>query len=417
MLLVGCASMSGPADRGSAAAAVGQGGAPYPPSRFITGAQWDFAPLLSHRKAIGSDLWPCAWARDGELYCAWGDGGGFDGNSDTVGRVSLGFARVTGVPDEGNPDGVSGRNVWGDAPGYAEHQAIFGGKVTSMVSVGGTLFAHGDLWLGEPADSVQRGGGGPVHTRLWSTDLGQTWQLAPWKDEWSQSFVDFGRDNASAPGDFVYIYYTRPQVTQRVYLKRIAAAGLRADPTSREFEYFCGLGWFGRPRAWSRDETRAQPVFVDQNGTDVQVVYDAPLGRYLLTSGHVPVGQRLAEQTAAADAAASTPATADAAASTQAKVDAAASTPVAATVSQPQAGRVGLFEAPQPWGPWHTVGYYENWGDLGDKPDHEYLGLHLPAKWISPEGTSLWTLFSSVDDYDSFNLVKLTLTLSTTERR
>src|SRR5471030_1243997 len=50
---------------------------PYPRSRLIEAVSWDFSTIESHRKALGSDLWPCAWAADGNLYCAWGDGGGF----------------------------------------------------------------------------------------------------------------------------------------------------------------------------------------------------------------------------------------------------------------------------------------------------------------------------------------------------
>ncbi|HUI61535.1 MAG TPA: DUF4185 domain-containing protein [Steroidobacteraceae bacterium] len=361
LALSGCVSTPHPADGTTA---------PYPRSRYITGAEWDFSMRVSHRKAHGSDLWPCAWASDGNLYCAWGDGGGFDGDSDTTGRVSLGFARVAGVPDAADADSLTGKNVWGAAPDFAEHPATFGGKVTSLISVRGTLYGHGDLWTVAAPDATQRGGAGPVHTRIWSADLGRTWKVAPWSDEWSQTFLSFGPDNAGAPGDFVYIYYTRPTGTQRIYLKRIPAAALEADPTSRAFEYFTGLAWWGRPRGWSRDESLARPVFVDRNGTDAQVVYDAPLRRYLLTSGHGP-----------------------------------------------KAGQVGLFEAPQPWGPWRTVGYYDNWGNLAAPADGEYLGVSLPAKWIGADGRTLWALFSALGEFDSFNLARVTLTLSATERR
>src|SRR5262245_3667829 len=69
--------------------------APYPPSNIISGLQWDWS---THRKlAPGSDLWPVTWASDGNLYAAWGDGGGF-GGTDSDGRVSMGFARLEGSP-------------------------------------------------------------------------------------------------------------------------------------------------------------------------------------------------------------------------------------------------------------------------------------------------------------------------------
>src|SRR5262245_58381064 len=77
--------------------------APYPRSQVITGMTWDLSTVSSMRKANGSDLWPMTWASDGNLYGAWGDGGGFDGNSNTTGRVSLGFAQITGMPVGGTP--------------------------------------------------------------------------------------------------------------------------------------------------------------------------------------------------------------------------------------------------------------------------------------------------------------------------
>src|ERR1700721_54037 len=84
--------------------------APYPHSRMISAITCDFSTIVSHRKALGSDLWPCAWAVDGDLYCAWGDGGGFDGNDDNVGRASLGFARIAGTPTLQDPDAIPGKN-------------------------------------------------------------------------------------------------------------------------------------------------------------------------------------------------------------------------------------------------------------------------------------------------------------------
>ena len=47
------------------------------------------------------------WGADDHLYAAWGDGGGF-GGSDSDGRVSMGFARI-----EGGPENRRGINVNG----------------------------------------------------------------------------------------------------------------------------------------------------------------------------------------------------------------------------------------------------------------------------------------------------------------
>ncbi|HZO23389.1 MAG TPA: DUF4185 domain-containing protein [Steroidobacteraceae bacterium] len=349
-------------------------GAPYPHSRYITGVSWDFSTVGSQRRAHGSDLWPCTWAADSNLYCAWGDGGGFDGDNDNIGRVSLGFARIEGVPTVEDPGSFSGKNVWGDAPRYAENQATVGGKVWTMISVDGTLYAYGHLWTAaNSADPVHKGSEGPLSTLLWSSDLGKSWQLAPWSSPQLGSFLNFGQNNAGAPDSFVYIYYSRPHDSADVFLKRVPASKLREDPTSSgAYEYLTGTRWRGRPRRWSTKESDARPIFSDPKGADLTVIYDAPLGRYLATVAHNPGGQ----------------------------------------LETASAGQVGLFEAPEPWGPWSTVGYYDHWGDLGSESRGDFLGLVLPTKWISADGRTLWAIFSALGQYDSFNFVRATLSVA-----
>src|SRR5690349_6315606 len=70
---------------------------PYPRSDTITGIAFHEDTLV--RKAPGSDIWSCTWAANGQLYAAWGDGGGFDG-TDSQGRVSIGVATITGQPPD-----------------------------------------------------------------------------------------------------------------------------------------------------------------------------------------------------------------------------------------------------------------------------------------------------------------------------
>lgn len=347
--------------------------APYPRSRYVTGVTWDFSTVASQRKAHGSDLWPCTWARDDNLYCAWGDGGGFDGDDDQIGRVSLGFARVEGIPSSENPNGFRGKNVWGAAPKYAEHPATFGGKVATMISVDGTLYAFGALWTeGNTADPVHRSEAGPVKTLIWSKDLGATWEMAPWESEQWGSFLNFGRDNSGAADSFVYIYYQRRGDRTRVYLKRVPKRSLTENPAvSSAYEYLTGVNRHGNARSWSSLERDAAPVFIDRGEVDLNVVYDAPLGRFLATAGHNPAG----------------------------------------IPEKASAGQVGLFEGPHPWGPWTTIGYYDDWGKLGPESHGDYLGLVLPTAWMSADGRTVWAIFSSLGRYDSFNVVKASLKL------
>jgi hypothetical protein len=347
---------------------------PYPPSRVITGVRWDFSGVESLRKAHGSDIWALTWGRDGNLYGAWGDGGGFDGDDNQVGRVSLGFARVTGKPVAGDPASYSGKNVWGAAPAYAEAKATFGGKVSTLLSVGGVLFGHGRLWL--QANAITQGDAGTdANTAVWSTDLGRTWQVASWSSNSDLgSFLNFGRDYADAFDGYVYMYYRRAADDTRVYLRRARVSRLLSNPeTTSDYQYLESVDRGGRVVAWSAVESRASPVFYDPHralGPDV--VYDAAIRRYLLTAGH-------ADSSEDRDAA---------------------------------AGRVGVFEAPYPWGPWATVAYYDDWGQLGDRATGDFIGLRFPSKWISADGRSLWAVFSNLNEFDSFNVVQATLTLN-----
>jgi hypothetical protein len=346
--------------------------APYPPSRAVTAVSWDFSAVIPSRQAIGSDLWPCTWARDGNQYCAWGDGGGFDGNDDNIGRVSLGFARITGGPAADDSLKLTGKNVWG-APPYAEYPATFGGKVVSLISVDGVLYAIGGLWTSQTSeDPVHTSGRGPLNTLAWSTDFGKSWQIARWSAPTTLgTFLNFGRDNAGAFDAYVYIYYCRDGDRTHVYLKRVLKDRLQWDPSiPGVYQYLVGVDARGRAKAWSTQEADAVAIFFDANNVDYpEVVYDATLRRYLLTIGHYPSGRQ----------------------------------------DDSSVGMLGVFEAPHPWGPWATVAYYDDWGAFGPAARGDFLGLHVSLKWMSRDGKTVWCIFSGLHEFDSFNVVKATL--------
>jgi hypothetical protein len=363
-----CACSHLPADSNAARAAAP---APYPRSRLITAVTWDFSGVERSRKAHGSDLWPCTWARDGNEYCAWGDGGGFDGDDDNVGRVSLGFARVSGIPLGDGSSGFVGKNVWG-APPYAENPATFGGKIVSMVSVDGIIYAIGALWTeANTADPVRKGSEGSLVTLVWSRDLGKSWQIAPWSSpKLMGTFLNFGRDNAGAIDSYVYIYYRREEDTTRLHLRRVAKDQLENDPaTAGITQYFAGVDRAGRA-VWTSSESESQAIFHDQNNVDYpDVIYVATLNRYLMTVGHYRSGD----------------------------------------FSDASIGQFGIFDAPHPWGPWSTVAYYDDWGNYGPDIAGDFLGVHIPLKWVGPKGTTLWFVFSGLHEWDSFNLIKASL--------
>jgi hypothetical protein len=345
---------------------------PYPPSRTIAALSWDFSRVIQSRKAIGSDLWPCTWARDGNQYCAWGDGGGFDGNDDNIGRVSLGFARITATPGADDSLQFDGKNVWGEPP-YAENAATFGGKIVSLISVDGVLYATGGLWTSQNAPNpVHTSERGPLNTLVWSADLGTTWHIAPWSTPSPLgTFLNFGRDNAGAFDSYIYIYYVRELDRQHVYLKRVPKDHLQSNPSERgAYQYLTGVDARGRAKVWSTVETDAGAIFFDPNNVDYpEVVFDSKLRRYLMTVGHTPSDDD----------------------------------------RDASIGKLGVFEAPHPWGPWATVGYYDDWGAFGRSATGDFLGLHIPLSWMSSNGKTLWCVFSGPKEFDSFNVVKGTL--------
>jgi hypothetical protein len=141
------------------------------------------------------------------------------------------------------------------------------------------------------------------------------------------------------------------------YMGRVA---LNQLSDKRAYEYYTGIDGGGDP-TWSTDISQRQTCFTDVNGVGtITVIYNAEIGRYIATVSHGSVGE------------------------------------------------FGIFDSPEPWGPWTTVAYYDNWGNYGSS---EAFVWSFPTKWISSDGKTMWCVFSSTGELDSFNLVKATLTL------
>jgi Domain of unknown function (DUF4185) len=332
---------------------------PYPPSPVIAGITWHWE---THRTAApGSDLWPVTWGADDQLYTAWGDGGGF-GGTDQDGRVALGFARL-----EGGPERFAGINLNGGKNSL--HPASFPahGKTGGMFAAGGRLYA----WL-----NMQNGKWPEVDEALiWSDDGAVTWKRSDWVFPKGRgnfkpaTFLNFGKGYTGVPGPlggYIYFYGQRQGDETQTYLGRVPLSRVEER---QAYEFFAGSGR-GTP-LWSSDVSRSHPVFVDSNRTGdlVSVVRAPALKRYLLTCFHQGPGQ------------------------------------------------LGIFDGPEPWGPWTTVAYYEHWGQMGT--EGEGLTCTFPQKWMSRDGLTLWSVFSvygpgarqGMQAHDRFNLVKATVTL------
>jgi hypothetical protein len=62
-------------------------------------------------------------------------------------------------------------------------------------------------------------------------------------------------------------------------------------------------------------------------------------------------------------------------------------------------GGFGIYEAPEPWGPWRTVYFTDAW-DTGPGETSS-----LPPKWMSVDGRTCYLLFSGDDCFSVQNLV------------
>ena len=328
--------------------------APYPPSPVIAGVEFDFR---AHRRlAPGSDNWPVTWADDDRLYTAWGDGGGFGGTNGD-GRVSLGVARV-----EGGPRDYRGQNVWGGKA--AEHPAQFPGKSYGLLSVAGVLY----MWV-ETAEAAR-----PRTYRLaHSTDHGATWSRSKWSfrpedDLTTPTFLNFGRDYRGARDGYVYVYlvaptYVRGGPSRRFALRRPGRIYLARAPKERildrsRYEFLSGFGKGHRP-TWSAKQQEKRPVFADPNGVgwSVSVSYNAGLRRVLLCTEHETTMR----------------------------------------------GKFGLFDAPEPWGPWTTVAYEDGWGR--GKVEVSAFYWNFANKWVSKDGRRFTLVFTGINSNDSWNTV------------
>ncbi|HQK93126.1 MAG TPA: hypothetical protein PLD23_06455 [Armatimonadota bacterium] len=338
--------------------------APYPPSPVIAGVSFDWA--THQRAAPGSDNWPLTWADDGHQYTAWGDGGGF-GGTNSEGRVSLGVARI-----EGDFEGHRGINLWGGRGNEERNSPTFPGKSYGILCVGGVL----TMWVGmfEPDADPWR----DVRLAV-SRDHGFSWQLADWvltreDGVMLPTMCQFGQDYAGARDEYVYHYWPRYRSAHGpdgysdkvpwIVVQRPGAIDLARVHRDRildrgAYEFFAGVDDHGAPH-WTRDLSAREPVFEDPNGVGwcVSVSHNAGLQRYLLCTEH----------------------------------------------TETHRGKLGIFDAPEPWGPWTTVAYEDAWGE-GHVPVNTFY-WNFANRWLSDDGRRFVMTFTGRQENDSWNALR-----------
>jgi CubicO group peptidase (beta-lactamase class C family) len=314
---------------------------PYPPSPVIKKVVWAPASRII-RLAKGSDNWPVTWADDDRLYTAYGDGRGFKPLTEK--KLSLGLATVAGRPPH-----IKGANLRSTS---AEQ---FGGGASGK-KASGMLMIDGVLYM-----AVRNAGNSQI---AYSRDRGRSWTWSTWTFSTSfgyPTFVGFGKDYAGARDDFVYLVShdadSAYKPADRMILARVPKARLMERAA---YEVFGGLTAGGRP-LWTRDLARRAAVFTHAGRCYRSgISYCAALKRYLWVQIIPGDDTRFR-------------------------------------------GGFGVYDAPEPWGPWTTAYFTERW-DVGPGETASF-----PTKWMSDDGRTLWLVFSGDD---CFSVRKATLTLA-----
>ena len=202
----------------------------------------------------------------------------------------------------GGPGDFRGVNLRSDA------ERTGGGVKSPKAS--GILMADGVLYLW-----VRNVGNAQL---LWSLDRGKTWQWGcKMEPACSSAFLNFGANYAGARDGFVYTYSqdgpSAYESDNSVMLARVAKNRIRERGA---WEFFDRLDSAGQP-VWTADIARRGAVFqYPANCNRIDAVYNGGIGRYLIALGY------------------------------------------------DHAGGWGLFDSPEPWGPWTTV-LHRQW-DVAD---------------------------------------------------
>jgi CubicO group peptidase (beta-lactamase class C family) len=233
-----------------------------------------------------------------------------------------------------NFQGINIRSVTGERPG----DGAKGAKASGLLMVDGILY----MWVRNTGNAQL----------AWSEDRGRTWQwgFRLTTSFGSPAFLNFGRNYAGGRDDFVYTYSqdgpSAYESNDALVMARVPKGRIR----DREaYEFFAGLDAAGKPR-WTRDIEARGPVFrFPGHCQRVDAVYNPLLKRYLLALGYN------------------------------------------------HKGGWGIYDAPEPWGPWTTVFHTDYWGLGGTH------GYRLPAKWIGPGADHMTLVFSGVARPDMMN--------------
>jgi hypothetical protein len=243
----------------------------------------------------------------------------------------------------GGPDDFRGMNVRSPT-GERTGDGKLGAKASGMLMVDRVLY----MWVRNTGNAQL----------VWSGDGGRTWHWGFNLETsfGSPAFLNFGRNYDGARDGYVYTYSqdgpSAYESDDGVVLARVPKGKIRERGA---YEFLVRLDARRRP-VWSRDiAQRGRVLEYPGRCQRVDAVYNPGIRRYLLAVGY------------------------------------------------DHSGGWGIFDAPEPWGPWTTAFHTSGWDLDGTH------GYRLPAKWISPDGRTMHLIFSGVKPYDAFGVRRFDL--------
>jgi hypothetical protein len=316
-----------------------------PRSEVIAGIEWLGEEIPYPEPGVKGDSFALTWADDDNLYTSAGDP----------------CWGITG-------DGLDFERIAGDAPHYeiskvndmSDYRGAGGAgpKPTGLISIRGTLYlaVQNITGSGQWEDSIAVYGHGYDAHIVASTDYGQTWTpdireistpMFPGRSYASPAFVNYGQDNTGAVDSFVYAISGEGWDNGcHCRLARVPADSIMQRAA---WEWVSGFDDEGTPQ-WSSEMTAAIPVISHPGYLGyVEMVYIAPLRRYLLLSWHHKVKSY-------ADA----------------------------------GSELIIYDAPEPWGPFTLVTHEDPWESIEMNP----YNPRLPLKWFDAGRLEGWLLFS-----------------------
>ncbi|MHB1462931.1 MAG: serine hydrolase [Armatimonadota bacterium] len=281
------------------------------------------------RSAQNSDNWPMTWADDGNQYTAYGDGFGFA--PFVPKKLGLGLAKITGGPTDYK--GINIKSRTGEQTGDGAKSR----KASGMLMVDGVLYM-----------AARNAGNSQI---AWSTDHGMTWKWANWKFMTSfgcPSFLNFGKNYEGARDEYVYLFSHDSESAYKAADRMVLARVPKTKITEMNaYQFFTKCDRNGVP-IWVSDVRQRGAVLTNKGKCYRSgVTYNDGLGRYLMCT----------------------------------------------TIPDVDWWGLGIYEAPEPWGPWTKLFYTEHWDvRAGDASS-------FPTKWMSPDGKTMYLVFSGDDSF------------------